>query len=60
MKWSEIERIAKKNGFKFKKHLGSHDLWVKEGTSKRFLMERHKSQEVKRGLLNDLKKIIEF
>lgn len=58
MKWSEIQKIAIEKGFVFVKNGKKHDLY-KRGDEV-LLIERHKSQEVRNGLLQKLRKQLDF
>lgn len=60
MKWNELKRIAIAKGFRFYKGLKGHDLYINEETKKVIMLERHGSQEVRKGLMNKLKKDIGF
>ena len=54
MKYSELKRLLKRYGAKFKAHLGSHDLWEFNGLTT--LIPRHDNQEVPSGTLNSILK----
>lgn len=60
MKWNELKKIAIENGFKFYKSLKGHDLYINEKTNKIIMLERHGSQEIRKGLMCKLKKEIGF
>lgn len=60
MKWSELKKIAVEHGFEFKKHGKKHDEYVNPATGVRIQIERHESQEVRKGLMHRLKKQIGF
>ena len=60
MKWNELKRIAIAHGFRFYKGLNEHDLYINEETKKVIMLERHWTQEVRKGLMNKLKKDIGF
>ena len=56
MTWKDFERLAIKNGWKFVRHGGSHDIYIKNGIP--LQIERHWSKEVKMGLMIKLLKQI--
>ena len=58
MKWNELKRIAIAHGFQFYKGLKGHDLYINRETKKTIMLERHWSQEVRKGLVNKLRKDI--
>lgn len=60
MNWNDIRRIAISRGYTFERHGSSHDIYRNEQTGDRLLIERHWSQEVRRGLLNALRKKLNF
>lgn len=60
MKWSELTKIAVAKGFRFHKHGKKHDEYYNPDTGVKIQIERHKSQEVRPGLMNELKRIIGF
>ncbi len=60
MKWKELIKIAEAHGFRFKSHGKKHDRYVNPETGVEILIERHGSQEVRKGLMMNLKKIIGF
>ncbi|GHT43745.1 hypothetical protein AGMMS49965_18170 [Bacteroidia bacterium] len=60
MKWSELRRIAEKNGWVLDRHGGRHDIYVHPEKDYPIEIERHDSQEVRTGLYYRLKKQIEF
>lgn len=60
MNWNELRKLAIKHGFVFYKHGGNHDEYYNPKTGKTILIERHWSQEVRKGLMNKLKKEIGF
>ncbi len=59
MKWKELIKIAIENGYRFHSHGKKHDIYVNE-SGERIIVERHGSQEIRKGLLNDLRKKIGF
>ena len=60
MKWSELIKIATAKGYKFYAHGKKHDIYVNETTGERLIVERHGNQEIRKGLMNALKKQIGF
>lgn len=60
MKWSEIKRKAIEGGFELYAHGSRHDLYRHKTTGKVIQIERHWSQEVRPGLMKQLKKEIGF
>lgn len=60
MNWNEMKRIAVKHGFSFLRSGKKHDIYYKEETGQVILIERHWTQEVRPGLMKDLKKKIGF
>lgn len=55
MKWKELIRIATAKGYKLYTHGKRHDIYV-NNNGERLIVERHGSQEIRKGLMNDLKK----
>ena len=55
-----MKRLAIKNGFKFVEHGKKHDIYYNAETGKTIQVERHWSQEVRKGLMLKLKKEIGF
>ena len=60
MKWNELKRQALKHGFQFVKHGKEHDEYYNPTTGVTVQIERHGSQEVRKGLAFRLKKQIGF
>ncbi len=60
MKWNELIKIAEAHGYKFESHGKKHDRYVNPETGKAIMVERHGSQEVRKGLMMALKKQIGF
>lgn len=60
MTWRELKIKAEANGFIFVSHGKKHDKYENPASGKRILIERHWSQEVRPGLLKELKKVIGF
>lgn len=58
MKTSEFFRLLRKNGIelKFMKHGGEHDIYYFEAKKEIVVVPRHRSDEIKPGLLNKLMK----
>lgn len=56
MKWNELKRQALKHGFQFVKH----DEYYNTTTGVTVQIERHGSQEVRKGLASKLRKQIGF
>jgi predicted RNA binding protein YcfA (HicA-like mRNA interferase family) len=60
MKWKELIKIATEHGYQLKAHGKKHDFYVHKETGERLLVERHGSQEIRKGLMNKLKKQLGF
>ncbi len=60
MKWKELIKIAEAHGFQFESHGKKHDRYVNPKTGEVIMVERHGSQEVRKGLMLALKKRIGF
>lgn len=60
MKWNELKRQALKHGFLFVKHGKEHDEYHNPETGVTVQIERHGSQEVRKGLAARLRKQIGF
>ena len=60
MCWSEFEKIAREKGWMFVKHGKKHDIYLHHGHDEPLLIERHWSQEIRKGLYKSLKKKIGF
>lgn len=60
MKWKELIKIAEAHGYQFKSHGKKHDRYYNPEKDDEILVERHGSQEVRKGLLMALKKRIGF
>jgi predicted RNA binding protein YcfA (HicA-like mRNA interferase family) len=54
MKYSEVERILKKEGCYEVGEMNGHPLWYCPITSKYFKMSHHKSKEVAKGTLKSI------
>lgn len=59
MKWKELIKIATDKGFRFSAHGKKHDIYTNE-KGDLLIVERHGSQEIRKGLMNKLKKQIGF
>ncbi|MDE5644031.1 MAG: type II toxin-antitoxin system HicA family toxin [Muribaculaceae bacterium] len=60
MKWSELIKIAEAHGYKFVGHGKKHDRYRNPETGDTIMVERHGSQEIRKGLYLSLKKRIGF
>jgi len=60
MKWSEMRRLAEKNGWELYRNGSRHDIYRHPQKDFIIEIERHGSQEVKQGLYFKLKKQIGF
>lgn len=60
MKWKELIKIAEAHGYRLVKHGKKHDRYYNAETGDEILVERHGSQEVRKGLMMVLKKRIGF
>jgi predicted RNA binding protein YcfA (HicA-like mRNA interferase family) len=56
MKISELIRLISRNGCFLLKHKSRHDLWINSNTGETFLIPRHQSEEVPKGLERAAKK----
>lgn len=55
MKYNELIRIAKRNGWKFKRQgKGSHEVWTKDGNE--IIIPNHGAKEIPPGLQKSLLK----
>lgn len=59
MKWKELIKIATEKGYRFYAHGKKHDIYVNDN-GERLIVERHGSQEIRKGLMNALKKQLGF
>ncbi|MDE7376404.1 MAG: type II toxin-antitoxin system HicA family toxin [Muribaculaceae bacterium] len=55
MTWNELVKIATERGYKFYALGTKHDIYVND-SGERLIVERHSSQEIRKGLMNNLKK----
>lgn len=60
MKWNVLKRQALKHGFQFVKHGKEYDEYYNPTTGVTVRIERHGSQEVRKGLAYKLRKQIGF
>jgi predicted RNA binding protein YcfA (HicA-like mRNA interferase family) len=60
MKWSELKRIAIKNGWYLHRHGGEHDVYKHDQKPYKIMIGRHDKQEVPTGTFKALKKQIGF
>lgn len=60
MKWNELKKQALKNGFQFVRHGAEHDEYYNSKTGVTVQLERHGSQEARKGLAYKLRKQIGF
>ena len=58
MKWSELKDVAIEHGYELFRHGKKHDIYIHKTTGLQLPIERHWSQEVRKGLLSKLKKQI--
>lgn len=59
MKWKELIKIATDKGYRLHTHGKKHDIYVNDN-GERLIVERHGSQEIRKGLMNALKKQLGF
>ncbi len=60
MKWSELRKKAETAGWRLHRKGAKHDIYMHPVKEYLIQIERHGSQEVKKGLYNKLKKQIGF
>ena len=60
MNWNELKKKALKNGFQYVRHGKEHDEYYNPVTGVTVQLERHGSQEVRKGLAAKLRKQIGF
>lgn len=60
MKWNELIKIAEQHGYQFAGHGKKHDRYYNPTTGDTIMVERHGSQEIRKGLMLALKKRIGF
>lgn len=60
MKWKELIKIAEAHGYQFDGHGKKHDRYINPTTGDIIMVERHGSQEIRKGLMMALKKRIGF
>jgi len=54
MKYSEVERKLKKEGCYFLKDGKKHPIWFSPISGKEFQLSKHRSEEVKNGMLKSI------
>lgn len=59
MNWNELRRIVENNGFVFAGHGKKHDIYRNPETGQRVLIERHWSQEVRKGIAHKILKEVQ-
>lgn len=59
MKWKELIKIAIDRGYHLYSHGKKHDIYIND-KGERLIVERHGSQEIRSGLMNKLKKQLDF
>lgn len=59
MKWKELIKIATEKGYRLFAHGKKHDIYVND-KGERLIIERHGSQEIRTGLMRNLKKQLGF
>lgn len=60
MKWSEVRKIIEKRGWYLWREGTKHDIYRHPDFKEPLLVERHQSQEVRKGLLNKIRKQVGF
>lgn len=60
MKWKEFIRIIEERGYRLIKHGKKHDRYYNPETNDELIVERHGSQEIRKGLMMALKKKVGF
>lgn len=60
MKWNELIKIAEQHGYHLVKHGKKHDRYYNPETGDEIMVERHGTQEIRKGLMMALKKRIGF
>jgi len=60
MKWSELEKIAREKGWYLARHGGKHDIYLHPDHDRPLQIERHGSQEIRKGLYKKIKKQVGF
>ncbi len=56
MTYSELEKLLRRNGCRIDRPGANHDIWYSPITGKRFPVSRHKTQEVPKGTLANIKR----
>lgn len=54
MNWNEMKKLVISKGYKFERHGKKHDVYRHPETKDYLLIERHWSQEVRKGLMKDI------
>jgi len=54
--YSELEKLLRRNGCRIDRPGANHDIWYSPITGKRFPVSRHKTQEVPKGTLANIKR----
>lgn len=60
MRWSELRKIAERNGWRLLRAGANHDIYHHPEKSYRIIIGRHGSEEIKTGTFQALKKQIGF
>jgi len=60
MKWSELRRIAEGKGWYLVRHGANHDIYRHPSKEDTLIIERHDSTEIRRGLFNKIKRMLEI
>ena len=60
MRWNELRKIIEKHGWYLWREGTNHDIYRHPQRKEPLLIERHQSQEVRKGLLNKIKKQVGF
>lgn len=58
MKWSELQRLAERNGWVLVRFGKKHNEYQKNG--RRVFLERHSSKEIKPGMYHRLMKLMDL
>lgn len=60
MKVKEFVKIATNAGWRLQRHGGNHDIYTHSEKPGILVVPRHANEEIKRGLLNEYKKLVGF
>jgi len=60
MKWSELRKIVEAKGWIFSRHGSRHDIYLHPEHEEPLQIERHWSQEIRKGLYKKIKKQVGF